>query len=194
MGYCLDCMVQYHVISILSRANMLNQQLRIHVSYLYCQVAENSDGLFFFLLFLRLFPMTPNWLINIASPLVGIPAHLFFFSVFVGTCCNWAIALHVLLIPRCDLHSSLFYTSLVRSNAVQLLLLSGWSCAWTADIPEWSVQLEDSLTVCFGSFRGTDARTIHPKAEEFECREQVLVTNCALHTHDFFDLFCFSSN
>ena len=28
--------------------------------------------------------MTPNWLINIASPLVGVPIHLFFLSVFIG--------------------------------------------------------------------------------------------------------------
>ncbi|XP_003745387.1 transmembrane protein 41A-B [Galendromus occidentalis] len=48
------------------------------------KVDDNRDDLIYFLLFLRLFPITPNWFLNMASPLVGIPIHLFFFSVFVG--------------------------------------------------------------------------------------------------------------
>ena len=50
------------------------------------QVKENQDGLFFFLLFLRLFPMSPNWFLNMAAPILNIPVHLFFLSVFVGRC------------------------------------------------------------------------------------------------------------
>ena len=42
------------------------------------------DSLFFFLLFLRLFPMSPNWFLNMASPILNIPIHLFFMSVFIG--------------------------------------------------------------------------------------------------------------
>ena len=48
------------------------------------QVADNSDGLFFYLLFLRLIPMSPNWFLNIGSAIVGIPVPLFFFSVLFG--------------------------------------------------------------------------------------------------------------
>jgi len=48
------------------------------------KIEENLDSLFFFLLFLRLFPMTPNWFLNMASPMCGVPVHLFFLSVFVG--------------------------------------------------------------------------------------------------------------
>ncbi|XP_055870278.1 transmembrane protein 41A-like [Biomphalaria glabrata] len=48
------------------------------------KVQRNRDSLFFFLLFIRLFPMSPNWFINISSPIVGIPIHLFFTSVFIG--------------------------------------------------------------------------------------------------------------
>ena len=51
----------------------------------YIQVEENrNNGLFTFLISLRLFPMTPNWLINMASPIVGVPLISFFFSVFFG--------------------------------------------------------------------------------------------------------------
>jgi uncharacterized membrane protein YdjX (TVP38/TMEM64 family) len=48
------------------------------------KIEENMDSLFFFLLFLRLFPITPNWFLNIAAPLFNIPVHYFFFSVLLG--------------------------------------------------------------------------------------------------------------
>lgn len=48
------------------------------------QVAENKDSLFFYLLFLRLFPMSPNWFMNMVAPIIGVPVHLFFLSVFIG--------------------------------------------------------------------------------------------------------------
>ncbi|KAL1110466.1 hypothetical protein AAG570_007994 [Ranatra chinensis] len=55
-----------------------------NVNYLQIKVNENKNRLLYFLLFLRLFPMTPNWLINLVSPIVGIPLHLFTISVFIG--------------------------------------------------------------------------------------------------------------
>ncbi|CAL1548107.1 unnamed protein product [Lymnaea stagnalis] len=48
------------------------------------KVQQNKDGLFFFLLFLRLFPMSPSWFMNMVAPIVGIPIHLFFLSVLIG--------------------------------------------------------------------------------------------------------------
>ena len=45
---------------------------------------ENRNGLFFFLLFLRLFPMTPNWFLNLSAPILNIPIVQFFFSVLIG--------------------------------------------------------------------------------------------------------------
>ncbi|XP_072541068.1 transmembrane protein 41A-A isoform X2 [Salminus brasiliensis] len=47
-------------------------------------VEENRSSLFFFLLFLRFFPMSPNWFLNMSSPIVNIPVTLFFLSVFIG--------------------------------------------------------------------------------------------------------------
>ncbi|XP_071505286.1 transmembrane protein 41A-like [Diadema antillarum] len=47
-------------------------------------VQDNLEGLFFFLLFLRLFPMSPNWFLNMASPILDVPVVQFFLSVFVG--------------------------------------------------------------------------------------------------------------
>lgn len=54
------------------------------VKFLQGKVEENGDSLLFFLLFLRFFPMTPNWFLNMASPIVNVPLHLFFVSVLIG--------------------------------------------------------------------------------------------------------------
>lgn len=48
------------------------------------KIEENLDSLFFFLLFIRAFPMTPNWFVNMACPICNVPIHLFFLSVLVG--------------------------------------------------------------------------------------------------------------
>ncbi|XP_010866545.2 transmembrane protein 41A-A [Esox lucius] len=54
------------------------------VSMLQRKVEENQSCLFFFLLFLRFFPMTPNWFLNMSAPIVNIPVTSFIFSVFIG--------------------------------------------------------------------------------------------------------------
>lgn len=54
------------------------------VALLQKKVEENRNGLFFFLLFLRLFPMTPNWFLNLSAPILNIPIVQFFFSVLIG--------------------------------------------------------------------------------------------------------------
>jgi uncharacterized membrane protein YdjX (TVP38/TMEM64 family) len=47
-------------------------------------IDENHDNLFFFMLFLRISPLLPNWLINLASPVVGVPFKQFFFATLIG--------------------------------------------------------------------------------------------------------------
>ncbi|XP_036730966.1 transmembrane protein 41A isoform X1 [Manis pentadactyla] len=54
------------------------------VAVLQRKVEENRNSLFFFLLFLRLFPMTPNWFLNLSAPILNIPIVHFFFSVLIG--------------------------------------------------------------------------------------------------------------
>ncbi|XP_053470963.1 transmembrane protein 41A-B [Ictalurus furcatus] len=54
------------------------------VAMLQQKVEENRSSLFFFLLFLRFFPMTPNWFLNVTSPILNIPIPMFFFSVLIG--------------------------------------------------------------------------------------------------------------
>ncbi|KAK6165804.1 hypothetical protein SNE40_022647 [Patella caerulea] len=54
------------------------------LKYFQTMVKDNMESLFFFLLFLRFFPMSPNWFMNIVAPLLNIPLYMFFCSVFIG--------------------------------------------------------------------------------------------------------------
>ncbi|NXY52108.1 TM41A protein, partial [Ceuthmochares aereus] len=70
-------------------AGAFGKRLLVHyfperVERLQRKVEENRSCLFFFLLFLRLFPMTPNWFLNISAPILNIPLSQFFFSVLIG--------------------------------------------------------------------------------------------------------------
>lgn len=74
------------------------------ISLVQKRIDDNRDRLFYFLLFIRLFPMTPNWFINIASPIVNIPLHHFFLSVFFGLMPYNFVCVQTGIILR-DLHS-----------------------------------------------------------------------------------------
>lgn len=54
------------------------------VNKLRYQVNRNRSELFVYLLFLRLTPILPNWLINLASPVVGVPLPMFALATFIG--------------------------------------------------------------------------------------------------------------
>jgi uncharacterized membrane protein YdjX (TVP38/TMEM64 family) len=45
---------------------------------------EHEDNLVWYMLFLRVTPLLPNWFINYASPIVGMPFKLFFIGSFLG--------------------------------------------------------------------------------------------------------------
>lgn len=47
-------------------------------------VQENWHRLFWFMLFLRLTPLVPNWVVNAAAPLVGVPLGVFVASTALG--------------------------------------------------------------------------------------------------------------
>lgn len=105
------------------------------------QVEENRHSLFFFLLFLRLLPMTPNWFLNIASPVLNIHVTQFFFSVLIGknkrsifTCILFSIlfGLSSLLHYACFSLFLLFkfsdfiYFLLCSTCGIMVWLLVGW--------------------------------------------------------------------
>ena len=48
------------------------------------RIAANRDNIFFYMLFLRLTPLLPNWFINLSSPVVGVPVSSFAFATLLG--------------------------------------------------------------------------------------------------------------
>jgi len=47
-------------------------------------IQKNKNDLYFYLIFLRLFPGSPNWLMNITFPHIGISNKMLIFTVFIG--------------------------------------------------------------------------------------------------------------
>jgi len=61
-----------------------NIQTRVMKMQQYIDGEKRAGSLFFYLITLRLFPFTPNWLLNLSAPLVGVPFLHFFFSCALG--------------------------------------------------------------------------------------------------------------
>ncbi|KAG5222632.1 membrane protein [Salix suchowensis] len=54
------------------------------LSFFQEQVARRRGGLLNYMLFLRLTPTLPNTFINVASPIVDVPYHIFFLATLIG--------------------------------------------------------------------------------------------------------------
>lgn len=47
-------------------------------------VQGHRDNLFFYMLFLRISPILPNWFVSVSSPLLNVPLHVFAGATFIG--------------------------------------------------------------------------------------------------------------
>ncbi|EYC29001.1 hypothetical protein Y032_0007g3539 [Ancylostoma ceylanicum] len=54
------------------------------LTYLQQKIDDNSNRLMPFLLFARIFPISPSWLLNIVAPFLNIPLRIFVISAFIG--------------------------------------------------------------------------------------------------------------
>ncbi|XP_021276189.1 uncharacterized membrane protein At4g09580 [Herrania umbratica] len=54
------------------------------LSFFQAQVAQRRERLLNYMLFLRLTPTLPNTFINVASPIVDVPYHVFFMATIIG--------------------------------------------------------------------------------------------------------------
>lgn len=54
------------------------------LSFFQAQVAKRRERLLNYMLFLRVTPTLPNTFINVASPIVDVPYHIFFFGTVIG--------------------------------------------------------------------------------------------------------------
>ena len=62
--------------------------LSVCLSVCVLQIGDQSHSLLYVMISLRLVPVTPNWLLNILSPVLGVPLPLFFVSVLTGNVCT----------------------------------------------------------------------------------------------------------
>ncbi|XP_064092960.1 transmembrane protein 41A-like isoform X1 [Macrobrachium nipponense] len=63
---------------------LVQKKLASKIQWLQEKIHENENQLFLFLISLRVFPMTPNWLLNVSAPYVNVPLPIFSLSVFFG--------------------------------------------------------------------------------------------------------------
>lgn len=54
------------------------------LSFFQAQVTKRRENLLNYMLFLRVTPTLPNTFINVASPIVDVPYHIFFLATFIG--------------------------------------------------------------------------------------------------------------
>ncbi|KAI9168250.1 hypothetical protein H9P43_007622 [Blastocladiella emersonii ATCC 22665] len=86
VGASLCYLLSHTFASPLVRRFLIDRRPHGRVAHLAKRVRrEQAAGtLAYYLLFLRVFPLTPNWLLNLASPVVGVPLPVFFLSAAVG--------------------------------------------------------------------------------------------------------------
>lgn len=48
------------------------------------RIKNNQENLIYYMLFLRISPLVPNWFINVSAPIVGIPYFYFLFATLFG--------------------------------------------------------------------------------------------------------------
>ncbi|KAG2234157.1 snare associated Golgi protein-domain-containing protein [Thamnidium elegans] len=114
------------------KAEPLNRQL---------EQERQSGGLFWWLLFARLFPFSPYWFINLISPLLDIPVSPFFWSTFFGS-----MPYNFICSQAGDVLGDLTSTSDIVSVSliIKLLIVSFISLVpviWGKAIQQWTRQI-----------------------------------------------------
>lgn len=114
------------------KAEPLNRQL---------EQERQTGGLFWWLLFARLFPFSPYWFINLVSPLLDIPVSPFFWSTFLGS-----MPYNFICAQAGDVLGDLTSTSDIVSVSLvlKLLIVSFISLVpviWGKAIQQWTRQI-----------------------------------------------------
>lgn len=63
---------------------VLHYVISLILRYPFQQIAKRKEKILNYMLFLRITPTLPNTFINMASPIVDIPFHVFFLATLVG--------------------------------------------------------------------------------------------------------------
>lgn len=87
----------------------------------------NKNRPFFYLLGCRLFPVSPNWLLNVLSPIVGIPCHIFFPTILLGLLPYNLITVQAgTLLSQIDPEKSIKENTLPLSGVAIIMIITGF--------------------------------------------------------------------
>jgi len=78
-GACLCYFVSYNLGS-----SIVQKLFPFLLNSFRSRIKSHSDNLFFYLLFLRISPLLPNWFISLASPILNIPFSIFLPATLFG--------------------------------------------------------------------------------------------------------------
>ena len=74
-----------YVLSALFGSAVVRKLFPVRMAVIRNHVQAHRQQLFFYMLFVRAFPFTPNWFINIAAPYTEIPLSIFFTTILLGS-------------------------------------------------------------------------------------------------------------
>ena len=81
---CTAGAVISYILASLLMGPVVERAIPARVAAFRARIAANRDNIFFYLLFLRLTPLLPNWFINLTSPVVGVPLISFSAATLLG--------------------------------------------------------------------------------------------------------------
>ena len=67
----------------MSQADAVNETQALNCPSRF-QVSQHENNMLYYIIFLRVTPFLPNWLINVASPMVSVNLAPFFFGTLIG--------------------------------------------------------------------------------------------------------------
>ena len=70
--------------SLLLGKNLVKKCFDKKLALFQSHLDKQRDNLIYYLLFLRVTPLLPNWFINIASPILNVPLSKFALATFIG--------------------------------------------------------------------------------------------------------------
>ncbi|KAI9593138.1 hypothetical protein BDF19DRAFT_449598 [Syncephalis fuscata] len=74
-----------YLLSSIAGGPLIERYMAHRLNKMRVSIESRRADLIYYLICLRLFPFTPNWLVNIASPHIGVPLSQFFFSMLIGS-------------------------------------------------------------------------------------------------------------
>jgi uncharacterized membrane protein YdjX (TVP38/TMEM64 family) len=101
---------------------IVEKHLKDRIAKLQVKIDKKRDQLFFYFAFLRVSPFIPNWFMNVASPHLDIPPHIFFFGTLLGVLPNTLVTVQA-GVTLAKLASPDDFTLLTPQNIIMTIVI-----------------------------------------------------------------------